>query len=213
MRILFFGDSIAQGFYDRNGGWVQRLAHEYHGQALSGMLADPKFDGKEIFNLGVSGDTAESLLARLENEAKVRRWRDDSLAIVISIGVNDSRLQDNRALVDVYEFQKSLEKLLDKAQKVSDFVICVGLPAVDESKTNPWPYSSTGAQWSNPRINSFEDTLKQTAHRLGLPFVPIHDRFLGQLESGAELLADGLHPNEAGHQLIAELVKPALDLL
>lgn len=198
MRILFFGDSITQGFYDREGGWVQRLARGYH--------------GVEVFNLGVSGDTAESLLARLENEAKARRWRDDDpLVVVICVGINDARLQDNRAIVDVYEFQKTIENLLDKALKVADTVMCVGLSAVDESRTNPWPQSSTGAQWSNIRINSFEDTVKQSAHRRDVPFIPIHDRFLGQLESGAELLADGLHPNEAGHQLITELVKPALD--
>lgn len=203
MRILFFGDSITQGFYDQAGGWVQRLAKKYQGPAQD----------IEIFNLGVSGDCAKDLIERLENEAKIRRWRDDKLVVAIAVGINDARLVDNRAVSDVYDFQQELEKLIKIAGKVADAVLCVGLSAVDEEQTNPWPYSSTGAQWSNNRINAFEDTIKQSAQRLNVPFVAIHDSFLAQVTAGQDLLADGLHPNEAGHQLIAELVKPALEPL
>jgi lysophospholipase L1-like esterase len=211
MRILFFGDSITQGFWDVRGGWAQRLINDYHGKNLAGMLSDPSFDGIEGFNLGISGDTSTDLLERFEHETRVRRWKNDPLLLVFMIGINDARLQQQRVVADVYDFQENLEKLLDRAADLADGVLCVGLTAVDEANTDPWPYSGTGAQWSNNRINAFEDTVKQTASRMDIPFVPVHDQFLAALEAGQELLSDGLHPNEAGHQLIAELVRPTLD--
>lgn len=212
MRVLIFGDSIAQGFWDAYGGWVQRLAHEYHPRALTDMLAG-KGDGNEVFNLGISGDTAAGLAKRLEAEVAARQLYPDSDVIVIAIGINDAALRANRAELDVYGFQLEIDKALDIALRITDKVMLVGLTAVDENLTDPWKYSSTGKQWHNARINAFEDTIKQSAERKDVPFVPIHDRFMAALEAGQDLLADGLHPNEAGHQFITELVKPVLDEL
>ena len=210
MRILIFGASVTQGLWDTHGGWVQRLAREYHSATLASMLAGGDYK-VQVFNLGVSGDTAQDVTERLEPETKARTKKDEESVIVLSVGLNDARMRDNRALTDVYEFQEAYEKAIDKALKLTSRVVCVGLSAVDESKTNPSPYSANQSQWTNNRINTFEDTIKQTAERNSLPFVPIHDHFMAALESGQDLLADGLHPNEAGHQLIVELVKPVLN--
>jgi lysophospholipase L1-like esterase len=211
MRIFFFGDSLTQGFFDEKGGWAGHLINEYHMRSLS-KLNDKNAEWIECFNLGVSGETVEGVLYRLEDEIKARRlYREDEI-IVIAIGINDAILRNNRADTDVYKFQETLEKLINKAKKLTKKVLLVGLSAVDESMTNPWPYSSTKKQWHNTRINVFEDTIKQSAIRKEITFVPIHDKFLQILESD-KLLSDGLHPNSAGHELIYSLVKPQLEKL
>lgn len=208
MRILVFGDSISQGFWDLDGGWVQRIGKTIHQASLDNMLHG---DGKsyiEVYNLSVSGDTTEGVLKRLKQEVEARRTDENSEVIIIAIGINDSILNsDNTALMDVYEFQTAYEKIIEEAQKVAGQVYCLGLSAVDESQTSPWKYSSKGEQWRNNRINLFEDAIKQSAERLSVPFIPVHDTFMGQLNSGQILLADGLHPNEAGHELIANIVR------
>ncbi len=208
MRILVFGDSIAQGFWDMNGGWVQRIGTTLHQASLDNMLHG---DGKsyiEVYNLGVSGDTTEGVLKRLKQEVEARRTDENSEVIIIAIGINDSILKsDNTVLMDVYEFQTEYEKIILEAQKVTGQVYCLGLSAVDETQTSPWKYSSKGKQWRNNRINLFEDAIKQSAERLSVPFIPVHDAFMGQLNAGQLLLADGLHPNEAGHELIANIVR------
>lgn len=213
MRILFFGDSITQGFYDTHGGWAQRLANLYHADSFNHMLATPGYDTTEVFNLGVSGDTAQGILGRIESETSTRRWENDPVTIVLAVGINDSRKRDNKAIMDVYKFQETLEELFQKASEVADHVLIVGLSAVNESQTNPWPFSSGTSGWGNNRINLFEDTLKQCAEHAKLPFVPVHDEFLAHMKAGEQLLADGLHPNDAGHQFIAEIVKPELEKL
>jgi lysophospholipase L1-like esterase len=54
----------------------------------------------------------------------------------------------------------------------------------------------------------FEAAAQACAQRAGVSFVPVFAHF------GAGMSAhDGLHPNDAGHQLIYELVRPALDRL
>lgn len=211
MRILFFGDSITQGFFDSQGGWVQRLTNDYHMFTLQ-EFSRP--DGMWIgcFNLGISGDTVERVLDRFDDEVK-RRETEKGAIVVIAVGINDARMRDNRAFIDEYDFQRHFEKLLQKARKTTNKVMCVGLTAVDESLTDPWPYSSGRNQWSNPRINAFEDIIKQAAMREDIVFVPVHDQFLARLEAGHKLLSDGLHPNDEGHAFIAQLVRVELEKL
>ena len=207
MRIFVFGDSIAQGFYDTSGGWVARIATILHQKSLDNMLQGDENSNFEVYNLGVSGDSTEGVLTRIKHEVEARRLYDQDELIIIAVGINDSILKaDNRALMDVYQFQETYEKLIIEAQKLTSHVYCLGLTAVDEKLTSPWTGSSIGKQWRNNSINLFEDSIKQSTERLSVQFIPIHDQFLSQLEAGETLLADGLHPNEAGHELLASVM-------
>lgn len=212
MRVLIFGDSITQGFFDSKGGWANRLASDYHMASLKKRLEIPSSDTVQVFNLGITANKVPDVLERFEDELRVREDEGNTI-IVFAIGINDARHENRRAVTDVYQFQEAFENLLDKARKRSAKVLCVGLSAVDESQTSPWPYRDGNLEWGNNRINLFEDTIKQSAFRKHVPFAPVHDRFLAELEAGNELLADGLHPNDQGHELIAALVKPELDRL
>ncbi|MCA9348413.1 hypothetical protein KC867_03320 [Candidatus Saccharibacteria bacterium] len=212
MRILVFGDSIAQGFFDSRGGWVQRLAADIHARTLGAMNTDESFYA-EVHNLGVSGDTASGVLARIVNETKARRLYEMPDLIIIAVGINDSVLIHNKAQQDVYKFQETLEHLADKAMALTNNVLFMGLSAVDEELTNPWKFSSTGKQFRNHRINLFEDTIKQVAINQEIDFVPIHDKFLQELDNGYELLSDGLHPNDLGHELIYQMISPKIEEL
>lgn len=207
MRIFVFGDSTAQGLYDTSGGWVARIASTLHQKSLDNMLSGDGESNFMVYNLGVSGDSTGGVLARIKQEVEARRILEDDELIILAVGINDSVLKaDNTVLMDVYEFQETYEKLIKEALKLTSHVYCLGLTAVDENLTSPWPYSSTGEQYRNNRINLFEDSIKQSTERLSVQFIPTHDQFLGQLGSGQSLLADGLHPNEAGHELIASVV-------
>lgn len=212
MRVLVFGDSIAHGFYDSRGGWVQRFASEAHMKTLESLNTGGSYS-VEVHNLGVSGDTAEGVLHRMESEVESRRLYDETDVIVIAIGTNDAVLKQNVAQNDEYEFQQTLEEAIDTAKNLTDKVLCIGLPAVDELQSDPWKFSRTGWQYKNNRLDLFEDTVKQSAERKDVTFVPVFDQFKAQLDVGHDLLADGLHPNDAGHELIYQIVKPKLEEL
>jgi lysophospholipase L1-like esterase len=59
--ILCFGDSITQGYIDLEGGWTQRLRRHLDQDATVPRGATT-FPAHAVFNLGISGDTAEGLL-------------------------------------------------------------------------------------------------------------------------------------------------------
>lgn len=209
MRILIFGDSVAQGYFATRGGWVELIANDYRQQSLTQLGSN----WTTVFNLGVDGDTARDGLKRLENETAARQYANEPTAIILAFGLNDATLVNNVAREDVYDFQENYEKLLKHSLKLADRVLCVGLTAVEEKLANPWKYSSSSEQWLNNRLNLFEDTIKQVAMNMDVNFVPVHDEFLRRLEHGEQLLADGLHPTDEGHKLIAALVHPELENL
>ena len=210
MRILIFGDSIAQGFFDSRGGWAQRLASNLHIKTANAMKHGEDFY-VEVHNIGISGDTIDGLTNRLKSDMERRRLYKEPELIIIAIGTNDAILKDNKAVEDVYEFQEKVERLIDMTTDMTDKVLFVGIPPVDESQTDPWLFSSTGKQWKNNRLDLFEDTIKQAAELKDVEFVPVFNKFFETMEKGYELHADGLHPNDAGHELIYKLVKLKLD--
>ncbi len=127
--FLVFGDSIVYGAWDKEGGWVQRLR----------KFLEEKQEDVLVYNLGVSGDTTDSLLERFQAEAKAR-LKDSEGVIIISIGVNDSHLFKNKNCVPLEKFQQNIKRLVSLSKEISSKVIFVGLTPVDETKTTPIPW-------------------------------------------------------------------------
>lgn len=201
MRILVFGDSITQGFWDVEGGWVARIRKSYDQKAVD----TEDYDQPTIFNLGVSGNSSDDVLARFENETKVRATEE--LAFVIAIGVNDARTKAGANYSDVNHYKQNLDGILRLAKKHSTKILFVGLTPCVEERFHPVSWGDTG--YTNSRIKSFDDTLHKFCQENQLPFVEIYEPF-AKVETETELLPDSLHPNDEGHQLIADLVLPKL---
>ena len=65
--ICVFGDSIAWGAVDpENGGWVNCLRNYFESKSLR---VDQDTD---VYNLGISGDNTNDLLARFDVEVRAR---------------------------------------------------------------------------------------------------------------------------------------------
>ena len=147
MRVIVFGDSITQGFWDMQGGWVARIRKHYD-------LKEQKTAGNEptVFNLGISGNVSDEVLERIEDETRVRINNQD-IAIVIAVGVNDSRIKPSGNVSSPEKYVDNLGKIAEVAQKFTDRLLFVGLtPCVDE-RTNPVAWSNTS--YTNERIKIF----------------------------------------------------------
>jgi acyl-CoA thioesterase I len=209
MRILIFGDSIAQGFFDGQGGWAERLRRDYDRRALENLA---EHDWDELFNLGVSGDTVASLINRLEPESIARRWHKNPQALVIAIGINDTMYTAHHKASNVEQFGDEVKKLLSIAGELSQHVLFVGMTPVNDAQCNPWQYSETGKSYRSARIWEFEQELRRVCAEQAVPCVEIFEAFTKESKN-QELLADGLHPNDKGHELIYKLVAPELEKL
>jgi lysophospholipase L1-like esterase len=204
MRVLIFGDSTTQGFWDSQGGWVERLRKYFDARHISGQDDDTP----AVFNLGVSADASDNLLERFNNEAKARNR--DELAIVFDIGCNDARTKEGKNYTEVETYTGNLAKLLKQAQTYTKKILFVGLTPCVEERSNPVSWSNTG--YTNARNQLFDKALQGFCKENDVPYVPVFEDF-AKRQAQEELLPDGIHPNDAGHQLIADIVRPKLEEL
>ena len=208
MRILFFGDSIAHGVWDTQGGWVQRLRSEYDKHSMKDL--DDSYP--DLYNLSIDGEVLSGVLKRLPYEIEARRYLGEPFILVFAIGINDTIFRGKEVATTAEQYREDLNVMLESAKHYSDKILFVGLTPVDDKLCNPWIHSSSGKCFSNVRILKFEETLRKFCLKKGIPCVQIFEKF-NAAQDKEPLLADGLHPNAAGHELIAELVKPELDKL
>lgn len=208
MRILFFGDSITQGFWSVEGGWVEKIRKHYDGISMRDLSQTIR---PTVFNLGISGDTTRGLLKRIENETLARKWEDDPLVVAIAIGTNDDLFESDEQWVKPEEFRANLEKIVAILEPITTAILFIGNPACDEAKTTPVSWGDFS--YTNHELARSEKAIAEVAESHGLAFVPIFDGFKAKLDSGEDLLMDGLHPNDAGHKYMADCVLPALDQL
>ncbi len=205
MRVLIFGDSITQGMWDTHGGWAQRLVADFFDKQLKDLDSDVPW----VYNLGVSGDTTERLLNRFEAETVARM--DAEVAFVFAIGTNDAWINaDGGFNMSPEAYAANLKKLIDRARKYGQRILFVGLASVDESHT--MPVSWIDISYTNERLALFEQTLQQVCHKQKVGFVPVFETFR-KAQTTQNLLSDGLHPNDEGHTLLYELIRPRLDRL
>jgi len=209
MRILIFGDSITQGFWDLEyGGWAQRVRKEYDRETvknLAGRLL-------AFFDLGIAGEMTGGVVERMGYEIEARRWQDDPIVLVFQVGINDTQFAGDEMMATPEKYREELDVLLSSARHYAERILFIGLTPVDDARCNPWAHSPTGVSFSNKRILEFEGELRKFCLEKDVACVQIFEKFQAAQQKD-DLLLDGLHPNDAGHQLIADLVKPELDKL
>lgn len=202
MRILVFGDSIAYGAWDSQGGWADRLKRYVH-QKYVNTNGETKI---QLINLGIGGDTSTKILARLKAETDARysaNWPD---VFVFSFGTNDARTTDGVADTEFETFCSNSQKIIETAQQYSEKIMFVGVPSTQDQSLD-----FKGTVFEDQRIKQYEDALRQIAQGANVPYVEVRGAFS---ESRSSLYAiDRLHPNDAGHELIATIVKPELEKL
>lgn len=203
-HFYFFGDSIAYGEWDEQGGWVQRLRSSADQSFISGR--GPK---TRVYNLGIPGDTAADILLRVEGEMAARFDPAVDNAIVIAVGMNDAHfvVSEKKYKFTPEEFEGNLNRILGIARKFTPKIGIVGLNPVDQPKVDPLPWNTDKA-YHNDSVKLMNAVVEKVAGETGLFFADIWKNWA--LLDYRALLHDGLHPNASGHRRIAEKVSPFL---
>ena len=205
--ILFQGDSITDAGRNRTQPEPNRpsaLGTGYPLLLASALLADHPRRNLQIFNRGISGNKVPDLQAR---------WEADALALKpsilsILIGVNDIWHKLNgRYDGTVESYESGFTGLLTETRRrlpstrlviLEPFVLRVG--AVNDR----WFPECTERQAAAARV----------ARRAGATWVPLQGVFdrLARQAGPAHWAADGVHPTPAGHEVIADRWRRAVDL-
>jgi len=198
---LFFGDSITYGEYDGVfGGWVdilKRYALQKYNEGSNELI---------LFNLGIGGETTEGLVNRILHEMKARNSADGNI-VFISYGANDLAVKDGNQLVNQTQFKVNIETAIQDAKLYSKDIYLISILPISEnidSKVSP-----TGKIRTNEDVLIYNQILKNIATENSLNYIDFHSAFLQDKE--ILLSKDGVHPNEKGYGMMAEISIPIIE--
>ncbi|MHB8860247.1 MAG: SGNH/GDSL hydrolase family protein [Minisyncoccota bacterium] len=201
MRIIIFGDSITQGFWDtEQGGWANRL----HVNVLQRGVDTGFEQYHSVYALGVDGELLVQLPSRFDAEFE-RRWKDGNTFTIFAYGINDSMTDKSGAYVTkLSDFKQQYAAVIQKAKRAGQ-VALIGLAPIDQSQLNPVPWHTERSYLASSRA-AFDKAVQELAEEHGCLFIPMDDVFGDDVVSKT---VDGLHPNAEGHRLMFERVKGA----
>lgn len=199
-RVVCIGDSITEGIADPYGiGWVGRLNQKYSELAPDRWL---------FTNLGVAGDTSADIQHRLISEAIYRSPQ----RLILSAGLNDLIIrllpQDSGSRMSTNHSKQTWKNIFNIVKKLAIPCIVLGLTPVNEDKLplvyKPIDNNDHGFDIKNIQIHEYERMLYSETLLAGLQFIPLSKKLSDTGYLGT--LNDGLHPNEHGYSMIANII-------
>lgn len=176
--IVCFGDSITAGYAVRRGFPSFLL------ESLRQRFPDSKI---EMINSGISGDTSQDGLGRLD--WAVLSYEPD--LVTIDFGINDCVLG-----LSLEEFEMNLVEMVRRIRAGPDSEILLLSSQPLESP----PYDQ--------RVLDYYQTVERVAKEMNVGFVDVYGAWMKRVRAGMpldSLILPGLdHPNEAGYKIIAE---------
>lgn len=187
LRVCFVGDSFVAGVGDpEHLGWVGRVAARTHrtGQPLTAYV------------LGVRRQTSRDIAGRWRAECAARLPRECDGRVVISLGVNDTTVEDGVTRMAVNASAKYLDSMLDGVQKEGWSALVVGPPPVADPV-------------QNERIAELEVGISTVCGPAEVSYIRVFDQLAADPVWMREVAdGDGAHPGARGYQRLAELVWP-----
>ncbi len=176
VRIVFLGDSLTAGAgLGPQESFPSVLAAAWTAAGLS----------VEVVNAGISGDTTEGGLRRLD-------WvlGQEPAVVVVELGANDML----RGL-PVEPTEKNLRSIVTRCQAAGASVVLLGMRA--DPRLGP------------RYVTAFDGMFPRLATEFGVPLVPY--LLDGMADDATLTQVDGLHPTAAGHRRIATLVGATIE--
>lgn len=200
--IVTFGDSTT----------AERGALKIYSALLEEEL---QIDGKpvRVINAGVPGDTTERARARLVQD--VLRHRPD--IVIIQFGINDSAMDvwktppAAECRVPLNAYTANLRDLVRQCQEAGARVVLMTpnpirwTPGLIKQYGKP-PYQPEDPDGFNVFLRSYAQAVRSVADERNAGLVDVF-AVIDKKGNADDLLLDGMHPNEHGHRLVADLLK------
>jgi lysophospholipase L1-like esterase len=186
--VAFLGDSITAQGTDVPGGYVKLVVA---GLSTLGVHIT-------MIPAGAGGNTSKDMLARLDKDviSKKPDW------MTLSCGVND--VWHGAAGVDLEDYKTNITSILDQCQAAHIQVLVMTATCIQENDTFE----------ENKKLAAYNDWLRATAKARNLPLADESAAYWAALKAapphqGNFLTNDGVHPNPAGHQIMASTILAA----
>jgi len=179
-----------------------------------------------IYNAGIGGNTTRDARKRFERDVLQHQPR----VIVMQFGINDSAVDlwkeppVTTPRVPLDEYLENLRAMVTAAQQQKAAVILMTTnpirwtPALKARYGKP-PFDAAAEDgFDTLYLSAYNEALRKLAAELNVRLVDVRAAYPAfAVKHGTTidgLLLDGMHPNDLGHQLVSELLVPAiLDML
>ena len=197
LKVVFFGDSITQAGVNA-GGYISKMKEILEKQGIK--------DKYQLIGAGIGGNKVYDLYLRLEED--VLSQKPD--VVVIYVGVNDVWHKAGAATgTDADKFEKFYIALIKKMQANDIRVVCA-TPACIGERTD-----FTNQQDGD--LNRYSQIIRDVAAKFDCNLVDLRKEFLAynlknnpQNKESGILTTDRVHLNDAGNQLVADLMMKAV---
>lgn len=191
-KVVFLGDSItAQKLYTQ---YIQNFYTAHHPEWKISFA-----------NAGVGGDRSSAAVNRVQKDV----IDQNPTVVTICFGMNDAAYRPTVDPEGLKKFSDGMKQLISMIrEKTQARIVLLTTTCVDAVK-NP---KLVGY---NATLAAFVDETKKIGEAEKLPVIDLHHPMLTQLEKGQAadpaftLIPDGVHPNEAGHTLMADTILKA----
>jgi len=209
IRIVALGDSTTEAGWEGN-------ARSVYPERLEATLEARGLD-VEMINAGISNTTSRQAVERLDSD--VRRFDPDY--VIIQFGINDSWIDAaegrTQPRLTVDEFSDCLKTLIEtlRADGAKPILMTPNPMRWSELYGNELRDPALGFDFDDPRgidrlLDIYAQRVRKVARAENVPLVDVFERFEAYDrvpgQSIHDLLIDGdeMHPNDAGHALIAQ---------
>ena len=211
--IAMFGDSTTA----TRPGSVDKVYAERVQERLQGVGSK-----LSVFNAGQGSNTTHNARQRFQKDVLQHKPR----IIVMQFGINDSAVDvwknppASQPRVSLTDFRENLAAMITLATKQQAKVILMTTnplrwtPKLKELYGKP-PYQPEQQDGMDaPVLAAYNEVIRELAKEHDLPLVDVHNAYSKYAEvheiSIDELLLDGMHPNDTGHELLTELLVPVI---
>lgn len=206
-QFFIFGASVAYGVGGTQGGWSGLLKSYIHGQLYGESALGEQM---EVYNFAKPGAEISFVLENFPWQLKAYQ-RNSPRTVFMSVGLNNTKAvgHPENYVADEEGFEKQYCQLLDKMSEAFETINILGFYELDEKKVSPKinPFDGLKTYFNNERIFKFNEVLKQLCSQYSnVNFIDLQNLAENWLEK--DLFEDGIHPNDKGHQLIFEALKP-----
>ena len=188
--VVAFGDSITAA--DK---WQKHIEKAY---------------GIDIINAGIGGDTTNTAKTRFQS-AVLNRKPD---IVFISLGVNDCAI-DMARYVDLDTYKANMTYFIDECQRIGARVIVnIPTPVVDEqylTRHEEAPFEPYGGP--NGIVTVYAEAAREVAREKGVVFADLNAYFQSLDGGYVKYFPDGVHPNDTGYKMYADVAMAAYQRL
>jgi lysophospholipase L1-like esterase len=195
-KVLFIGDSITDCGRGMPVGQYNTLGEGYVALINSMIMACYPERSIWVLNAGISGNRVTDLEARWQVDVLDRR--PDWLSVMI--GINDvwrqfDRALDSAELVPIEKYKSLYRNILQEARPNLKGLILMSPFYIEQNPMDPM----------RERMDHYRQVVAQLASEFDAVYVDVQkafDRYLIHRPTQS-LCADRVHPNKAGHTIIA----------